>query len=154
MTSPVPAVGVVCLDPDNRICLIRRGNPPLAGAWSLPGGRIEFGEKAAVAALRELAEETGLQARLLGLLDVVDGIFTSRSAGEVTRHYVLVDYAARCDAPQTIQAGDDASDARWFTRAQIDGLGLWDETVTIIDLALDRFGAVAAQAGRTGLAVD
>ena len=140
MSVPVPAVGVVCLDPHNRICLIRRGKPPLAGAWSLPGGRIEFGEKAAVAALRELAEETGLSGELLGLLDVVDGIFTSRSAGAVTRHFVLVDYAARCTQPGAISAGDDASDARWFTREEIEVLELWDETVAIIDLALARFG--------------
>jgi 8-oxo-dGTP diphosphatase len=139
MSAPIPAVGVVCLDVDNRICLIRRGKPPLAGAWSLPGGRIELGEKAADAALRELAEETGLEATLLGLVDVVDGIFTSRTSGALTAHYVLVDFAARCTDATTLQAGDDAADAVWFTRAEIDTLGLWDQTVAIIDLALARF---------------
>jgi 8-oxo-dGTP diphosphatase len=144
LSSPVPAVGIVCLDESRRVCLIRRGNPPLAGSWSLPGGKIEWGEAVADAALRELKEETGLDARLLGLLDVVDGIFTGRTSGEVNRHYVLCDYAALTDAPEALVAGDDAAAAAWFTRDEIAGLGLWEETVRIIDLALDRFGQAQA----------
>ena len=50
--SPIPAVGVVCLRGDE-VLLIRRGTPPLADRWSLPGGRIEWGERAADAAMRE-----------------------------------------------------------------------------------------------------
>ena len=60
--SPIPAVGVVCFRGDD-VLLIKRGAPPRAGEWSLPGGRIEFGERAADAALRELREETGWQAQ-------------------------------------------------------------------------------------------
>lgn len=130
----VPAVGVVCVNSAGDVCLIRRGNPPLAGSWSLPGGRIEFGERAADAALRELAEETGLQGRLVGLLDVADGIFTARTSGEVTRHYVLVDYLVHAEG--TPLGGDDASEARWFAEAEWRALGLWSETVRMIELGL------------------
>ena len=66
---PTPAVGVVCLKGDE-VLLIRRGTPPRQGEWSLPGGRIEPGERLAVAALRELREETGVAAELIGLIDV------------------------------------------------------------------------------------
>ena len=134
---PTPAVGVVCLR-GAEVLLIRRGNPPLAGAWSLPGGRIEWGERAADAALRELREETGVEAALLGLLDVVDGLFTSRSSGEVTRHYLLVDYAARWRAGEPV-AGDDAAAAAFHRLDGLDGLGLWAETVRIIRMAAERF---------------
>jgi len=61
--NPVAAVGAVCLRADT-VLLIRRAKPPLAGAWSLPGGRIEPGERAVEAVHRELAEETGVSADL------------------------------------------------------------------------------------------
>lgn len=103
---PSPAVGVVCLRPgadgQPEVLLIRRGQPPLLGAWSLPGGRVEWGETLAVAALRELGEETGVEAELTGLLDVVDGLFL-----EEGRHFVLVDFAARWLGGEP-RPGDDA----------------------------------------------
>jgi 8-oxo-dGTP diphosphatase len=130
---PVPAVGVVCLREDE-VLLIRRGKPPLAGAWSLPGGRLEWGESLAAAALRELAEETGVEAELLGLVDVVDGLF-----GPDT-HYVLVDYAARWLAGEP-EAGDDAAEAAFHPLDTLEGLGLWAETVRVIRAAADRYPA-------------
>ena len=134
---PTPAVGVVCLRGD-AVLLIRRGTPPLVGEWSLPGGRIEWGERAADAALRELREETGVEAELLGLIDVVDGLFTSRRTGEVTRHYLLVDYAARWLGGEP-RAGDDAAEAAFQPLAALDDLGLWDETLRVISVAVERF---------------
>lgn len=128
---PVPAVGVVCLRGDE-VLLIRRGKPPLMGAWSLPGGRIEWGERAADAALRELSEETGVEAELVGLVEVADGLF-----GE--RHYVLIDYAARWTAGEPV-AGDDAAAAAFHPLGSLEALGLWDETVRVIRLAVERFG--------------
>jgi 8-oxo-dGTP diphosphatase len=123
---PVAAVGVVCLRGDD-VLLIRRGAPPLEGQWSLPGGRIELGEHTADAALRELREETGCIAELVGLIDVVDAIWSDR-------HYVLIDYAARWLSGEPI-AGDDARDARFFTPAELTTLELWSETRRIIDAA-------------------
>lgn len=131
--KPVPAVGTVCFRGEDAL-LIRRGTKPLAGNWSIPGGKIEFGERAADAALRELKEETGVTARLVGLVDVVDAVFRSRSSGEVTRHFVLFDYAAVW-LSGTPQAGDDAAHAEWISPARLAGLELWDETRRIIDAA-------------------
>ncbi len=127
----IPAVGVVCLRGDE-VLLIRRGNPPKQGEWSLPGGRIEPGEQARVAALRELAEETGVEAELVGLIDVVDAIFKNKAGTLVTRHYVLVDFAARWLSGEPV-AGDDADAARFVGPGELAGLGLWDETRRIID---------------------
>lgn len=125
---PTPAVGVVCLKGDN-VLLIRRGAPPRQGEWSLPGGRLEPGERLADAALRELREEAGVEAELIGLVDVVDGLFP-----EVGRHYVLIDYAARWLSGEPV-AGDDAAEAAFFpveaALAKVD----WDVTRRIIRTA-------------------
>lgn len=131
--SPTPAVGVVCLRGDD-VLLVRRGAPPMEDRWSIPGGRIEWGEPAAEAALRELKEETCCEAELVGLVDVVDAVFTRRGESEAWGHYVLIDYAARWVSGEP-QAGDDARDARFFSPAEIGALDLWDETLRIIAAA-------------------
>jgi len=131
--SPTPAVGVVCLRGDD-VLLIRRGAPPMEDRWSIPGGRIEWGERAADAALRELKEETSCEAELVGLIDVVDAILTRRGESAPWGHYVLIDYAARWLSGEP-QAGDDAREARFFSPAEIETLGLWDETLRIIAAA-------------------
>jgi len=125
---PVPAVGVVCLKGES-VLLIRRGRPPRQGEWSLPGGRIEPGERALDAALRELREETGVEARIVGLVDVVDGIFP-----EAGLHYVLIDYAAVWASGEPV-AGDDAIDAAFVPLSEIEDRLAWSETVRVIRLA-------------------
>ncbi len=136
--GPVVAVGVVCLRGDD-VLLIRRGAPPFENQWSLPGGRIEWGERARDAALRELKEETGCDAEILALIDVVDAVMTARSGGEPDSrepwgHYVLIDFAARWVAGEPA-AGDDAREARFFAPAEIEVLGLWEETLRVIETA-------------------
>lgn len=125
--QPVAAVGVVCFDRDGNVVLIRRANPPRQGEWAIPGGKIEFGETSHAAALRELREETGLEAKLCGNVAVIDAIYTRF-------HYVIIDYAALACGGE-LRAGDDASDARYFSPSEIAQLGLWDEAIKVIDLA-------------------
>lgn len=132
---PVAAAGIVCFRGDD-VLLVRRGKPPLEDSWSLPGGRIEWGERAADAALRELNEETGCAAEIVGLVDVVDAVLTKRGGASEPPwgHYVLIDYAARWTAGEP-RAGDDARDARFFSQQELPQLGLWSETLRIIDHA-------------------
>ena len=84
--------------------------------------------------MRELHEETGITARLIGLVDVVDAIFTSRQSGETHRHFVLFDYAAIWEAGDPV-AGDDADHAEWISPDRLESLGLWRETLRIIAAA-------------------
>ncbi len=130
---PIAAVGVVCMRGD-QVLLVRRGQPPMENQWSLPGGRIEWGERAADSALRELKEETGCSGEIVALIDVVDGLMRSKEAPESDPpwgHYVLIDYAVRWTDGEPI-AGDDAREARFFAPDEIDGLGLWAETLRVI----------------------
>lgn len=127
-TNPVPAVGVVCLRGDT-VLLVRRGRPPRQGEWSLPGGRIEPGERAVDTALRELREETGVEAEITGLIDVVDGLFPGAD-----RHYVLIDYAARWLSGEPV-AGDDAVEAGFVALDAVEALVDWSETRRVIRMA-------------------
>jgi 8-oxo-dGTP diphosphatase len=91
------------------VLLIQRGNPPFRGRWALPGGFVEESEPVAQAALRELAEETGLRASDLRLLGVYD------TPGRDPRGWtVSVVYLAQIAERVDVAGADDASDARWF----------------------------------------
>ncbi len=131
-SQPVVGVGVVVWRED-QVLLIKRGKPPRAGQWSLPGGAQKLGETLAEAAEREVREETGIEIELgeiIATLDLID----RDDEGRVRHHYTLVDFMAE-GLQAELQAGDDARDACWFGRAEIDQLDLWSETVRIIDLA-------------------
>lgn len=133
--APIAAVGVACFQSED-VLLIRRGKAPFEGAWSLPGGRIEWGERTVDAALRELREETGCEAEIIGLVDVVDAIVgASRPSG----HYVLIDFAARWRHGQP-RAGDDALEARFFSPRELEPLDLWTESRRIIAAARAMLG--------------
>ena len=133
LIQPVPAVGVVCFRGEE-VLLIRRGQPPRLGEWSLPGGRIEPGERVVEAALRELREETGVEARLASLIDVVDGIFL-----DAGRHYVLIDYVAVWVAGEPV-AGDDAVEAAFMPFEDALERVVWDETRRILKCAREVLG--------------
>ena len=129
---PTPTVGVICFKGDE-VLLIQRGKPPRMGDWSIPGGRLEWNEAVKACALRELMEETGVKAELLGLVDVIDGFFGDE------RHYVLIDYAARWLEGEPI-AGDDAADARfWPVEAAIERVE-WPATKPVIRDAWEKYG--------------
>ncbi|MDQ2584811.1 NUDIX hydrolase [Saccharothrix yanglingensis] len=105
----IRCVGGIAHDPTGRLLLVRRGNPPGEGLWSIPGGRVEQGESDETAVVRELEEETGLSVTVGALI------------GSVTRPgprglYEIHDYACQVRSG-TLRPGDDAVDARWVTAA-------------------------------------
>ena len=122
-------VGVVCLKGDE-VLLIQRGTAPRKGEWSIPGGRIEAGETEAIAALRELTEETAVSANLLTKITALDADFEGY-------HYRLHDYLARWVSGEP-KAGDDADKARFVTISEIESLGMWPETVRVIKEGYDK----------------
>ncbi|XOZ33840.1 NUDIX hydrolase [Halomonadaceae bacterium KBTZ08] len=120
-TAPVPATISALVD-GNACLLVRRANPPDAGRWGFPGGKIEPGESIHDAAVRELREETGLSARAGQVFSAVD-VFDHDEQGALRRHFVLI--AVLChDANGTLAAGGDALEARWFDLAELDAAAL------------------------------
>lgn len=118
---PLVAVGVFVLRGD-RCLIVRRGQPPSQGDWSIPGGRVELGETLRQAALRELAEECGpaLRVDLKGVAVTLDRIATA-PGGRVRYHYVLIDFVAEHLAGEPT-AGTDALEVRWATLADLAAL--------------------------------
>jgi len=96
--QPMVGVGGVVIS-DGRALLIRRGSEPLKGEWSIPGGTLELGETLVEGVRRELREETGLDVRVLELIEVFERIFLDRQGkpgGRPQYHFVIVDYL--CEA--------------------------------------------------------
>lgn len=121
-------VGVV-VERGGAVLLIRRGKPPFMGLWSIPGGRLEPGERLADAALRELLEETGTQAEIVGLIDVYESV-------NEHGHYVMIDYAARWTSGEP-SAGDDALEAAFVPAEEALARVGWDQTRLAVRAGLD-----------------
>jgi 8-oxo-dGTP diphosphatase len=131
--TPLIGVGAVIVERD-RVALVKRGHPPLAGEWSIPGGALEVGEMLREAAVREAREETGLTVATAEILGVYDRVL--RDGARVLYHYVLIDFLCHPVSGE-LAAGSDAQEVRWFTREQIDGLSLAADTAEVVRKGLD-----------------
>lgn len=134
--AAVPAALAVLARAD-RVLLVRRANPPDAGLWGFPGGRIEPGERVADAAVRELHEETGIHATAGDVLTAVD-VIKHDDDNRVRHHFVLI--AVRCEwVDGEAHAGDDALEARWFSYDEVCRLGAAasDQVISVARLGLN-----------------
>ena len=113
------AVGGVAVSAGS-ILLVRRGQPPQAGRWTIPGGRVEPSETLAHAVERELLEETGVQVRCGPLLGWVERIGPGY-------HFVILDFVVTPTAAAGVPvAGSDAAACAWVPLAEVPGLALVD----------------------------
>ena len=137
----VLGVGAVIWNGQGDVLLILRGKEPRKGQWSLPGGKLEFGETLVEGVRREVREETGLEVEILGLVDVAKTI-RDASVGAADDHFVLIDYSARVISGTAV-AASDAAEARWFSVQELDALPLWSEMRRIIALSVERHRWIA-----------
>jgi ADP-ribose pyrophosphatase YjhB (NUDIX family) len=137
--APRAAVGAIVLDADN-VLLVRRGQPPGLGKWSVPGGLLDLGERLEDAVVREVEEESGLRVQVLGLCGVLDRIIPGDRTDDrgdpiVRYHWVIVDYVATV-VGGALCAGSDAAEARWVPLAELDRYDMTEGLVQMIKRAV------------------
>jgi 8-oxo-dGTP diphosphatase len=139
--APIAGVGAVVLDAEQRVLLVRRGQEPLLGEWSLPGGALELGERLEEGVRREVSEETGLDVEPEEIVAVFDHIsHASEDPARVRFHYVLVDYRCRLIGG-TLASATDVTEARWAGWNELTGHGslvVRPFTLSVIRKALDQ----------------
>jgi 8-oxo-dGTP diphosphatase len=133
--QPLVGVGAVVFKEDE-VLLVRRGQEPARGSWSLPGGLVELGETMTAAIHRELAEETGLTVRLLAIAAVLERIFPDPD-GRIAYHYVLVDYLGDYVGGE-LMPGSDITAARFVPLNALSDLDLPEFTANVIYRAWDQ----------------
>jgi len=122
---------------NGRTLLIRRGSEPLRGEWSIPGGTLELGESLQAGVARELREETGLDVRVLELIEVFDRIFPDESLqpSEEKRqprfHFVIADYLCERIAGEP-RAGSDVTDVAFATEEELGNFHLTETATRIL----------------------
>jgi ADP-ribose pyrophosphatase YjhB (NUDIX family) len=136
--APRVGVGAVILDGD-RVLLVKRGQPPSQGKWSIPGGLVQLGERIEDAVRREVQEECGVRVRLLGLCGVIDRVRLAPGDGSersrVHYHYVIIDYVAAIEAGVP-RAGSDAAEVRWVPIVEVAGYDTTDGLADMVGRAV------------------
>lgn len=114
--NPKPCGGALATDADGRVLLVRRAHEPYGGRWDIPGGFCEKHEHPADAAVRELREETGLEAETTGLVGM--WIDDYGDTGDVTLN---VYFAARVTGGSESPDPDEVAELRWFAPDELPG---------------------------------
>jgi ADP-ribose pyrophosphatase YjhB (NUDIX family) len=138
--KPIVGVGGVVIE-DGKALLIRRGTEPLLGQWSIPGGTLELGETLAEGTARELREETGLEVRVLDMIEVFERINFGHGADDTWKteeerrrprfHFVIVDYL--CERISgTLAAGGDVTDVAWAGEDELEKYQLTPTATRVI----------------------
>jgi len=118
VARPELCVGAILVESE-RLLLVRRGRPPAAGLWSVPGGRVEPGETMAAAVVREVLEETALEVVCGPLVGWVERIGPGH-------HFVIFDFEVTLLGADTPRAGDDAAEVAWVPLDEVENLPLVD----------------------------
>lgn len=128
--APLVGAAAVVFNDEGEVLLVRRGRPPRAGQWGVPGGLLEVGESLAAGAKREVAEECGVEIEIGGIAGIFEPI-TPDEAGRVEYHYVVVDFWAWL-VGGTAAAADDASEAAWVAMDKLADYALAPDSYQVV----------------------
>lgn len=133
--QPLVGVGAVIFKAEE-VLLVRRGQEPALGVWSLPGGLVELGETLEEAIRRELQEEVGLSVNILGITAVLERVYRDQSGG-IPYHYVLVDFLCDYQAGE-LRPGSDITAAQFISLPDLDRFDLPEFTARVIRRAREQ----------------
>ncbi|MDE3135764.1 MAG: NUDIX hydrolase [Acidobacteriota bacterium] len=133
-TVPLVSVGGVVIF-DGRAALIRRGNEPRRGEWSIPGGKLELGESLVEGVRREVREEIGLEVEVVRLIEALDRVFRDEK-GRVRFHYVILDYLCRASSAD-VCVGGDALDVALVSESEFERYELSESVVRVLRKAFE-----------------
>jgi ADP-ribose pyrophosphatase YjhB (NUDIX family) len=125
---------------DGKVLLVRRAGAPAKGLWTLPGGRVEVGERLVDAVTREVMEETGLTIEVIGLAGYRESILAD-AVGDRGRHFVILPFAARWIAGD-VTLNDELDDSRWMPVETGAGLQTTEGLLDILRRAEKLLGSV------------
>jgi len=133
---PIVAVGAVIVH-DGRVLLVKRGQEPLKGQWSLPGGAVETGETLHAALAREVLEETCLTVEIGPVVEVLDSIRLDER-GRAEYHYIIIDYACRVrdGTSRAAACGTDAAAVAWVEAGDLERYEVTPTAIAVIRKAL------------------
>ena len=134
LRRPVVGVGAVVFDDSGRVLLVKRRHEPLAGQWSLPGGKLELGETLEAGTAREIREETGLDVDVGPAVEVFDRILLD-DEGAVRYHFVLVDYLCQ-HRGGTPRASSDVEDVAWAGPEDLAGYRVTEKVRDVVAKAV------------------
>jgi len=148
---PLVGIGGVIID-QGRTLLIRRGSEPLLGEWSIPGGTLELGESLEEGVARELREETGIEVRVLELIEVFDRVYLGDDASDAEMkrrprfHFVIADYLCERISGEP-RAGSDVTDVAFASEEELAQFHLTEIATRVLKkaFAMDRARQAAKQ---------
>jgi ADP-ribose pyrophosphatase YjhB (NUDIX family) len=121
---------------DGKLLLVRRARFPAKGFYSLPGGRVEFGETLHAALHREVAEETALKIDIAALAGWREVVPAATGGG----HYLIMSFAARWHAGEVV-LNEELDDYQWLVPDALSELKLTDGLPDVIQSARRILGA-------------
>ena len=130
---PILGVGAIVED-RGRVLLVERGQEPLQGVWSLPGGAVEVGERLDDAIRREVREETGLEVEPVSVAEIFERILPGAD-GRTEYHYVVIDYLCKLTGGE-LHAASDARRAVWTPREELASYRMTEGTLAVIERSL------------------
>jgi 8-oxo-dGTP diphosphatase len=141
--APIVGVGAVIIE-GRKVLLVRRGQAPLKGEWSLPGGALELGETLRAGIVREVLEETGMVVVPGSIIEVLDRI--THDEARVRYHYVLIDFICHVSGGK-LMSGSDADDSCWVEHSELGRYNLAPVTLQVIEKAFQLAEGAVAPAG-------